>query len=267
MATAIIRPTTHLSQSYITYPTRCYDNDNSTKLTAKSSGYPRIVLGAFDMSAIPQSIVNGGKIKNISICIYGNKLTSNLQIRAVRDADNSGGYTDCGDDKLSVEHDFTVKEYSVDCPKATAYWNSNLSAFMAGGFQVRLYFIDDESSIYEVYAKVEYEGPAVAVTTSATPAEGGTVTGGGTYESGSTVTVTATPNEGYKFSHWLINGVNSGSSNPISGVLASDTTVTAVFEKTSVNNIYIGTAQPKEIYIGTQKVKGIYVGTKAIYET
>lgn len=84
-----------------------------------------------------------------------------------------------------------------------------------------------------VYFELEYSMPTITVTTSASPTEGGTVTGGGTYESGSTVTATAIPNDGYIFSHWLINGADSGSSNPISGVLTSDTTVIAVFEKIS----------------------------------
>ena len=118
-----------------------------------------------------------------------------------------------------------------------------------------------------VYFELEYSIPTINVTVEASPAEGGTVTGGGTYESGTSVTATATPNSGYAFSHWLVNGADSGVTTPtISGVLTADTTVTAVFEKSGVNNIFIGTAQPNEIYIGTQKVKGVYVGTKAIYE-
>jgi hypothetical protein len=37
---------------------------------------------------------------------------------------------------------------------------------------------------------------------SSNPAEGGTTTGGGTYDSGTSVTVTAEANEGYSFSNW-----------------------------------------------------------------
>ncbi len=90
-------------------------------------------------------------------------------------------------------------------------------------------------SAYEttINAVAYFETSTITVTTNASPPEGGTVTGGGTYENGSTVTATAIPNEGFIFSHWLINGADSGSSNPISGVLTADTTVTAVFEKIS----------------------------------
>ena len=44
------------------------------------------------------------------------------------------------------------------------------------------------------------------VTVVANPTEGGTVTGGGTYNYGQTCTVTATPNEGFDFVHWTENG-------------------------------------------------------------
>lgn len=48
------------------------------------------------------------------------------------------------------------------------------------------------------------------VTLSGNPIAGGTTTGGGTYYSGATVTVTASPNVGYSFTNWTENG------NPVS---------------------------------------------------
>ena len=44
------------------------------------------------------------------------------------------------------------------------------------------------------------------ITATASPSNGGTVTGAGTYTSGSTATLTATPNTGYTFSNWTKNG-------------------------------------------------------------
>ena len=44
------------------------------------------------------------------------------------------------------------------------------------------------------------------VAVSGSPSTGGTVAGGGTYASGSSDTVTATPNKGYKFANWTENG-------------------------------------------------------------
>jgi hypothetical protein len=51
------------------------------------------------------------------------------------------------------------------------------------------------------------------VTLSSSPANGGTTSGGGTYNSGSLVTVSATANNGYTFSNWTENG-NQISNNP-----------------------------------------------------
>ena len=45
------------------------------------------------------------------------------------------------------------------------------------------------------------------VSVSASPEEGGTVTGGGTYVGNSTATLTATPSTGYRFKEWLRHGI------------------------------------------------------------
>ena len=44
------------------------------------------------------------------------------------------------------------------------------------------------------------------INVSANPTEGGTVSGGGTFDSGASRTVTATANEGYSFKNWTENG-------------------------------------------------------------
>jgi len=46
-----------------------------------------------------------------------------------------------------------------------------------------------------------------AVTLSSNPLAGGTTTGSGTYNAGSSVTITATPNSGYIFTNWTESGV------------------------------------------------------------
>lgn len=51
------------------------------------------------------------------------------------------------------------------------------------------------------YSRLSYE-----VGLSTAPAEGGTVVGGGTYEYGESVTVTATPAVGYEFANWTDDG-------------------------------------------------------------
>ena len=60
----------------------------------------------------------------------------------------------------------------------------------------------------------------VSVSTTASPASGGTTTGDGTYLIGDPVTVTATPNVGYEFVNWTENG-NIVSTNVVYAFTAS----------------------------------------------
>lgn len=96
-------------------------------------------------------------------------------------------------------------------------------------------------------------------TLSVSAGTGGTVTGSGTYESGTSVTVTAIPNNGYKFKQW--SDGNTSSTRTIT--MTGNTTFTAEFELN--NKIYIGISQPKAIYVGTQQVESVYVGTSKVY--
>ena len=69
------------------------------------------------------------------------------------------------------------------------------------------------------------------VTTTSSPAEGGTTTGDGTYEEGELVTVTATPNEGYEFVNWTENGELACSDKELSFYATEDSNLVAVFKK------------------------------------
>ena len=75
----------------------------------------------------------------------------------------------------------------------------------------------------------------------------GTVTGAGTYNYGTQVTLTATANTGYKFEHWS-NGVKD---NPYLFTITEDVTIEAQFTRspaTAVNNI------PADGYTAVRKV-------------
>ncbi|MBQ9694765.1 MAG: leucine-rich repeat protein, partial [Kiritimatiellae bacterium] len=68
----------------------------------------------------------------------------------------------------------------------------------------------------------------VMVNITATAERGGTVSGGGSYSLGSTVTLTAQPNEGYSFAYWT--GDIESMQNPLTVTLDVAKSVTAVFE-------------------------------------
>ena len=63
------------------------------------------------------------------------------------------------------------------------------------------------------------------ITTAASPTVGGIVTGGGTFQEGSSTTLTATANTGYSFSKWQDNNTQ----NPRTITVTQDATYTATF--------------------------------------
>ena len=78
----------------------------------------------------------------------------------------------------------------------------------------------------EVYTLQQRERTMVAIT--ATAEHGGHVSGGGSYDLGSQVTLTAVPDSGYKFSYWT--GSVSSMQNPLSVTVDVAKSYTAVFE-------------------------------------
>lgn len=87
-----------------------------------------------------------------------------------------------------------------------------------------------ESRISGLTAVFEQTAPTTyTVSTAAKYAAGGTVTGGGTYAAGTTITLTATPNQGYKFSGWKSSAGDTESSPSFSYTVNSDVTWTAFF--------------------------------------
>ena len=78
--------------------------------------------------------------------------------------------------------------------------------------------------VKDVNLTITYSIPTYTLTVTA--GAGGTVTGGGTYNPGTTVTLTATPNSGYKFIKWSDGNTSVTRSVTVTG----NTTYTAYFE-------------------------------------
>jgi YD repeat-containing protein len=72
-----------------------------------------------------------------------------------------------------------------------------------------------------------------AITVSANPSAGGTVTGGGTYNHGSNCTLIATPNTGYTFVRWMKNGSQVSTNASYSFTVTENATYVAVFSLNS----------------------------------
>lgn len=91
------------------------------------------------------------------------------------------------------------------------------------------------------------------INVDAEPAEGGVVTGSGTYHYGDAVELTATPNEGYDFLQW-----DNGETNPFRTVIVdSDANYTAYFAEqgTTVYEIAVFSNNPE---LGTVTGGGVY---------
>lgn len=96
--------------------------------------------------------------------------------------------------------------------------------------------------------------PSVVVTATSADEKMGTVEGSGTYEKYSSVTITAVPNEGYRFENW-----NDGDTNAKRIlVVSSDTTLTAYFQPIK----YVITAIANDEKLGT-----VYGGGEYAYNT
>ena len=80
----------------------------------------------------------------------------------------------------------------------------------------------DGSVVYSGFAANISCVPVYTITVSANPSEGGTVSGGGNYLEGTSVTATATPAENYVFDNWTENG----------SVVSSDASYTFTVEST-----------------------------------
>ena len=102
-------------------------------------------------------------------------------------------------------------------------WDSNISVCVPCGFE-------------EAYVSLFWGGfgnfvgmCGGTVTVIASPDEGGTVTGGGTFEAGQSCTVTATINEGYLFANWTQNGILGSSETEYTFYVAGDMVLVAHF--------------------------------------
>lgn len=130
-----------------------------------------------------------------------------------------------GDKSGSKSHttDITSKMSSLNYPFAisTSYGSYFTVALRSENVQSKTLKVDS------VTLDITYEIPTYKITTSVTPTGGGTVTGGGTYDRNSRVTLKATPATGYKFVKW--SDGNTSATRTITVTEAK--TYTAEFEK------------------------------------
>lgn len=165
-------------------------------------------------------------------------------------------------DTAYVTHTYTTEEIeSVLTSKGIC--NGSILEFLPT-LRVRFVIGSNNTSVFDIatcrvydnYVVVNYTIPDYKLTLKAT--EGGTVSGGGTYEKGTKVTIKATPNDGYRFVSWSDGNTNASRSITVN----AKRTLTATFEKVETSKVYCGT-QKVSVYCGTKKVS-VYCGTQKL---
>ncbi len=281
MATITARGTLILANSGIfTNPSNITDTSDTTygTVSVPKASSKDFVIGGFDLSAIPDgSTINSFALKsyvgldsNLSCMMYATRhyvsgAFNNVGVtsqKAFGSANTLEVNTVSETAPFTVFAGFSAEDINQKWTDASDYTGiafyiryKNSSSSVLGG----------SSSAHPRYfdLTVDYTLPKVTIATSASPAEGGMVTGGGTYEIGSSITVTATPNEGYVFSDWLINEIAMGNSDPTLTVTSqANATITAVFEKLETSKVYKGTRK-QSVYCGNKK-QSVYIGTNKI---
>ena len=87
------------------------------------------------------------------------------------------------------------------------------------------------------------------VTVTAVPTTGGSVSGSGTYTSGSSCTVTANPNLNYLFMHWSKDGEVVSSTASYTFTVTEDVELEAVFMSTSYSGPIIGEGEATSVFL------------------
>ena len=100
--------------------------------------------------------------------------------------------------------------------------------------------INSDTTLEAVFSEIQSTAATTQYNLTVTAGTGGSVsTSGGTYDDGTTVTITATPDDGYEFVRW--NGSDSSNAT-IDITINSDTTLEAVFSEiqSTSSNIWSG---------------------------
>ena len=106
-------------------------------------------------------------------------------------------------------------------------YNINLRA--NGELVIDAWYVKDPGNSFYIMEAGDFSLVPTTYTITATSADAamGTASGGGTYEEGQTVTLTATPKSGYRFVKWS----DGTTANPYTFKATKDVTLTATFEK------------------------------------
>ena len=121
----------------------------------------------------------------------------------------------------------------MDISDATnATYTTGQTTMAMSGYQYRCVVTASDISVISAPATLTVTAkPTYTITAEASPAEGGTVSGSGSYTEGTSVTLTATVNSGYRFVGWMENGQQVSADATYTFTANSNHTLTAKFGK------------------------------------
>lgn len=111
--------------------------------------------------------------------------------------------------------------------------SQGISALRLGGTEIKRAYLGDTLVFGAPDTPTPPDPPepaAYTITATIDPSGSGTVSGAGAYQAGETVTITAEPGDGYKFSGWQENGVVVSENAAYTFTVTGDRTLAAVFE-------------------------------------
>lgn len=134
---------------------------------------------------------------------------------------------------------------------ATANAGYAFSKWTVGGAQVSTsasytFTVTASKTLIAVFVPT---GSAATITTSASPIAGGSTSGSGSYATGDSATVLATPNAGYTFSKWKEGGTTVSNSPSYTFTVAGNRTLVASF-----NQFFTVTASASPVAAGTTEM-------------
>ncbi|MCQ2512514.1 MAG: hypothetical protein MJ092_03910 [Lachnospiraceae bacterium] len=189
--------------SYLREGTRQY----GVKVYAKAPGYPNSEAAQSEMTTITYGMPSLTNVKINDDILSWDAFAGVLDYAVeIRDADTINIYTS----ETSLDLADLLKEFE----KGKGKYSISLYARKIGGERISKIWIKDDylyAPTHEIIAFSAYE-------------ERGSVTGGGTYQEGDTVTIQAIPFEGYEFIYWTDQWgcIISGADEEYSFLLKSD---------------------------------------------
>ena len=165
--------------------------------------------------------------------------------------DPQGGGTASGGGSVEAGAQVTVTA-SASSGYTFSGWRENGSIVSTSASYT--FTVTGDRSLTAVFAAVI---PTYRVTAGIDPEGSGTASGGGTYQQGASVTVTAAPGEGYSFVKWTENGQTVSESTSYTFTVTGDRTLTAVFEAEKTSRLPAGYTEVEYV----ESTNGQYITT------